>query len=124
MVSLKWLLPALILLSFMGAPASAEEDCGPGSPCREALLDYRDSLDNIDAAILFLLAERFRVIRQVGELKRRYDLPPTDKEREQAKVRRLQSLAAESTLDPGFIERLWQVIFDEAVDRHRRLRQE
>ncbi len=115
---------AFLMLLLLPQPLSASEDCAPGSACRDALLGYRDSLDNIDAAIVFLLRERFRVIRQVSELKRRYDLPPADKERERAKVRRLQELAEDSTLDPAFIERLWQVIFDEAVGRHQQLRQE
>ena len=31
------------------------------------LHSYRESIDNIDAALVFMLAERFKVMQKVGE---------------------------------------------------------
>ena len=42
------------------------------------LLEMRHSIDNIDAALIHLLAERFKQTRKVGELKARQGLPPAD----------------------------------------------
>ena len=60
---------------------------------------YRDTIDNLDAALVHLLAERFRCTQQVGLLKARLDLPPADPGREQQQVARLRSLAEESGLN-------------------------
>ena len=68
---------------------------------------YRDTIDNLDAALVHLLAERFRCTQQVGLLKASLDLPPADPEREQQQVARLRALAEESGLDPVFAEKFF-----------------
>ena len=65
---------------------------------------YRATIDNLDAALVHLLAERFRCTQQVGLLKARLDLPPADPGREQQQVARLRALAEDSGLDPIFAE--------------------
>lgn len=42
----------------------------------DQLSRYRQSIDNIDAALVYMLAERFKVTKAVGELKAREGLPP------------------------------------------------
>ena len=68
---------------------------------------YRATIDNLDAALVHLLAERFRCTQQVGLLKARLDLPPADPGRERQQVARLRSLAEESGLDPIFAEKFF-----------------
>jgi chorismate mutase len=46
------------------------------------LQDIRDSIDNIDASIIHMLAERFRCTQKVGVLKAQHNLPPSDRDRE------------------------------------------
>ena len=82
-----------------------------GVPPRLAV--YRDTIDNLDAALVHLLAERFRCTQQVGLLKARLDLPPADPGRERQQVARLRALAEESGLDPIFAE-LWREADDDA----------
>ena len=48
------------------------------------LADYRASIDNIDAALIHMLAERFRCTKAVGVLKAEHGLPPADPARETA----------------------------------------
>ncbi|TIM59575.1 MAG: chorismate mutase, partial [Mesorhizobium sp.] len=67
---------------------------------RAALVDYRASIDNIDAALIHMLAERFRCTKAVGELKASHGLPPADPAREQQQIARLRQLAKDAHLDP------------------------
>lgn len=83
-----------------------------------ALLQMRASIDNLDAALVYLLAERFKQTRQVGELKARTSLPPADPERETRQITRLRSLAADAELDPIFAERLLHFIITEVIRHH------
>ena len=71
----------------------------------QALLRLRASIDNIDAALVHILAERFRATKQVGYLKANHDLPASDPEREKQQVARLRALAEDAHLDPEFRRR-------------------
>ena len=46
------------------------------------LAGFRKSIDNIDAALIHMLAERFRITQAVGEYKAKVTLPPADPNRE------------------------------------------
>lgn len=84
----------------------------------------RGSIDNMDSALVHLLAERFKVTQRVGELKAAYGLPPADPEREQQQIARLRALAAESKLDPEFAEKVLNFIVSEVVRHHQRIAEE
>ena len=61
------------------------------------LAGLRQSIDNIDAALVHLLAERFKATQQVGQLKAEKGLPPSDPDRERRQVARLRALAVASS---------------------------
>ena len=84
----------------------------------ERLQSYRLSIDNLDAALIHLLAERFRLTRAVGELKAEHDLPPGDPNREARMLERLRAIADQSGLDPEFAEKLYRFIIDEVIRHH------
>ena len=84
------------------------------------LADLRESLDNIDHAIMNLLAERFRVTRKVGLYKKANGLPPVDASREAAQFARLAKQAEQTGVDPDFTTRLFRLIIDEVVSQHKR----
>ncbi len=88
----------------------------------EELARYRASIDNFDAALIHILAERFRKTKQVGELKAKYDLPPSDPAREKAQVERLRQLAEKSELDPEFAETFMTFIVKEVIRHHKIIR--
>ena len=69
------------------------------------LAGFRKSIDNIDAALVHMLAERFRITQAVGEYKAKVTLPPADPAREQRQIERLRNLAQEADLDPEFSEK-------------------
>ncbi|MFP5282974.1 MAG: chorismate mutase [Actinomycetes bacterium] len=81
----------------------------------------RDSIDNMDAALVHLLAERFKVTQRVGELKAAHGLPAADPAREAEQIARLRRLAAEAKLDPEFAEKFLTFIVAEVVRHHEAL---
>ncbi|MFD3486959.1 chorismate mutase [Streptomyces sp. NPDC058665] len=85
----------------------------------QAELDrLRGSIDNIDAAVVHMLAERFKCTQQVGHLKAEHDLPPADPAREQRQITRLRQLAESAKLDPAFAEKLLNFIIAEVIRHH------
>ncbi|GAA3370188.1 chorismate mutase [Streptomyces sannanensis] len=78
----------------------------------------RDSIDNIDAALVHMLAERFKCTQQVGHLKARHALPPADPSREAQQIARLRALAESAKLDPAFAEKLLNFIIAEVIRHH------
>ena len=86
------------------------------------LEEFRRSIDNLDAALIYLIAERFHLTQQVGEYKKTNDLPPADPSREGRQIERLRRLATDSQLDPDFAESLIRFIIDEVIRNHERIR--
>jgi len=82
------------------------------------LQHLRDSIDNIDAALIHLLAERFKFTQQVGALKARTGMPPADPTREAQQISRLRALAAQAKLDPEFAEKFLNFIVKEVIRHH------
>ncbi|WP_425299337.1 chorismate mutase [Nocardioides panacisoli] len=85
---------------------------------RAELLALRASIDNLDAALVHLLAERFKCTEQVGRLKARAGMPPADPDREAVQIERLRSMAETSGLDPHFAEQILNVIIAEVIRNH------
>ena len=86
------------------------------------LAQFRKSIDNMDAALIHVLAERFRITKAVGEFKAQHDLPPADPGREKIQVERLRKLASEADLDPDFAEKLLNFIILEVIRHHEQAR--
>ena len=82
------------------------------------MAEYRSSIDNIDAALVHLLAERFKVTRRVGEYTAAVGMPPAALEREALQVQRLRDLAENAGLDPLFSEKFLRFVIDEVIRHH------
>jgi chorismate mutase len=96
-----------------------------GSPSADdvmaELATFRLSIDNIDAALVHMLAERFKVTQQVGRLKAAGGLPPSDPDRERVQIARLRALAEESHLDPAFAEKFLNFLVAEVIHHHEQI---
>jgi chorismate mutase len=106
-------------------PFAADHTSGPDEWSEDApvttdpeLARLRASIDNIDAALIHLLAERFKFTQQVGEYKTEHGLPPADPEREAQQIKRLRELAASARLDPNFAEKFLTFIVQEVIRHH------
>jgi len=88
------------------------------------LLALRSSIDNLDAAIIHMLAERFKLTRRVGSLKAEQALPPSDPGREQRQVERMRRLADDAGLDPEFAEKFLAFVIREVIHHHEEIARE
>ena len=82
------------------------------------LQTLRASIDNIDAALIHMLAERFRCTKQVGVLKAEFGMPASDPSREEQQIARLRRLAADADLDPEFAEKWFNFVGAEVIRHH------
>ena len=82
------------------------------------LLRLRSSIDNLDYALVCLLAERFKITQQVGVLKAERGLPPADPSREEQQIARLRRLASDADLDPEFAEKWFNFVVAEVIRHH------
>jgi chorismate mutase len=92
----------------------------PATQSDAVLAGYRASIDNIDAALIHILAERFRITKAVGAYKAEHALPASDPAREERQIARLRKLAEEAQLDPEFSEKFLRFIIDEVIRHHER----
>jgi chorismate mutase len=84
----------------------------------ELLRHHRDSIDRLDAILVYTLAERFKHTQAVGLLKAEHALPPSDPAREAAQIARLERLAREADLDPAFARKFLAFIISEVIRHH------
>ncbi|EIK87488.1 chorismate mutase [Gardnerella sp. KA00603] len=92
--------------------------------CEDAadkILTLRKSIDNIDGAIIALLAERFKTTNRIGELKAKAKFAPLDSKREQEQVQRLLDLSAAAGLDESIALQYHKFVVTEAKKRHQKM---
>ena len=87
----------------------------------EILRDHRESIDRLDAILVFTLAERFKRTQAVGRLKAEHELPPSDPAREARQIERLERLSQEADLDPDFAKKFLNFIISEVIRHHEKL---
>jgi chorismate mutase len=107
------------LFSYVGIIAVGPRDEGNQIvETPQELKALRDSIDNLDAALVHILAERFKCTQRVGELKVRLLLPSADPDRERTQIERLRSLARSAQLDPDFAEKFLAFIINDVIRHH------
>ena len=84
------------------------------------LREHRESIDRLDAILVFTLAERFKRTQEVGRLKAEHGLPPSDPAREAEQIARLERLAMEADLDPDFARKFLTFVISEVIRHHER----
>lgn len=86
----------------------------------ELLREHRESIDRLDAVLVYTLAERFKRTQAVGKLKAEHTLPPSDPEREAQQIDRLRAMALEADLDPEFAAKFLNFIISEVIQHHKK----
>ncbi len=85
----------------------------------DLLKEHRESIDRLDAILVFTLAERFKHTQAVGVLKAQHELPPSDPAREEKQIARLQDLATQADLDPEFAKKFLNFVIQEVIQHHK-----
>ena len=85
---------------------------------QELLKGHRESIDRLDAILIYTLGERFQHTQTVGRLKAEHDLPPSDPSREAQQIARLEDLAKQAGLDPVFAKKFLRFVIDEVIRHH------
>lgn len=93
----------------------------PTQRAAELLANHRNSIDRLDAILVYTLGERFKHTQAVGRLKAEHDLPPSDPAREERQIERLEWLANEADLDPEFAKKFLNFIISEVIRHHEKL---
>jgi chorismate mutase len=93
----------------------------PTTLAASLLRGHRESIDRLDAILVYTLAERFKHTQAVGRLKAEHDLPPSDPLRESQQIERLQRMALEADLDPEFATKFLNFIISEVIRHHEKL---
>ena len=89
----------------------------------ELLKEHRESIDRLDAILVYTLGERFKHTQQVGHLKAEHDLPASDPTREEEQIARLEDLAKRANLDPEFAKKFLNFIIQEVIHHHRKIQE-
>lgn len=84
------------------------------------LKEHRDSIDRLDAILVYTLGERFKHTQAVGKLKAEHDLPPSDPAREAQQIARLEDLAIQANLDPEFAKKFLNFVIQEVIQHHKK----
>jgi chorismate mutase len=92
----------------------------PATRAAALLKDHRESIDRLDAILVYTLGERFKHTQAVGRLKAEHALPPSDPAREQAQIARLEELAKQANLDPEFARNFLNFIIQEVIQHHKK----
>jgi chorismate mutase len=93
----------------------------PTTLAASLLKGHRESIDRLDAILVYTLAERFKHTQAVGRLKAEHDLPPSDPAREASQIARLEKLADEADLDPEFAKKFLTFVISEVIRHHEKL---
>jgi chorismate mutase len=98
--------------------SNTPETSDPVALAREVLKEHRESIDRLDAILIYTLGERFKHTQAVGKLKASHDLPASDPNREATQIARLEDLASRADLDPEFATKFLKFIIQEVIHHH------
>lgn len=79
------------------------------------LTALRDEIDSIDDQLMTLLQQRMATARQIGVIKREYQLPVVQPSRYNDLIERYIKEAQAKGLSAEFVQRLWSLIHEESV---------
>lgn len=93
-----------------------------GAKPNATLSELRTRIDQLDEQLISMLAERFRVTEQVGQLKAHLAAEPEDKAREEQQRTRYHALAVQYHAPADAITDVMTRIWEHVKNRHERLR--
>lgn len=86
------------------------------------LRDLRSSIDNLDNALVAILAERFRLTEKVGVYKANRKMSTEDPEREASQIERLLRLSESYGLDGDVLTEVIKAVIGRVKMRHEEIK--
>ena len=80
----------------------------------EILKPFRNEIDRLDQEIVRLIAERFKVVHQVGVTKAKHKISTVQPKRMDEVLNRVAGIAQEHDLDPDLVRLLYTNMIDHA----------
>jgi len=77
--------------------------------------NYREEIDVIDFKIIELLAERMKIVREIGQLKKKNNIPILDEKRYGEIMQSRAKLSEELGLDEKSVKSIFQTIHKAAI---------
>ena len=77
----------------------------------EEIAELREMINQVDSDVLKLIEDRFEVAREIGKYKKENNLAIEDLAREKEII---DSKIKSSSLNPGFVERFFKLLFEES----------
>lgn len=81
----------------------------------DPLRGWRERIDALDAMLLDILAQRSRIVREIGAFKQAQGLPPLDPERWCQVQKSMREQAKKLDLPPAFVEELYELIHQHSL---------
>jgi chorismate mutase len=78
------------------------------------LKELRQHLDRLDAALLYILAERMSLIPKVAQYKKENNMPRFQPEREKEILETKRKLAESLNINPDLAEKIFKEIIEDA----------
>lgn len=88
---------------------------------QKILKEHRETIDRLDAILVYTLGERFSQTKAVGKLKAKYKLEASDPLREKQQIERFEELSSLAGLDPVFAKTFLNFIIKEVIRHHRQI---
>ena len=87
----------------------------------DLLKEQREKLDLLDSELISILAKRFNITQEVGQIKKQNKLPATDQVREKNQMQLIRQKAIKVGLPPEIAEKVLRLIINEVVKNHKQL---
>lgn len=78
------------------------------------LTEWRKEIDKINFQIIDLIKKRTKIVRKIGEYKKKKNIPIIDAGREEKIYQEIDKLAEEKGLNKEFVKKLFQQIIKQA----------
>jgi|19_taG_2_1085344.scaffolds.fasta_scaffold12215_6 chorismate mutase len=88
---------------------------------KEALIELRGKIDDIDKTILGALIERWNTVQNIIDVKKRLSLDMKDSKREREIMHELYR-ESDSKISYLYLKRIYTAIFNSEYERHKKVR--
>ncbi|MDD2871462.1 MAG: chorismate mutase [Candidatus Gracilibacteria bacterium] len=81
------------------------------------LLDiYRNQIDTLDKEIIYLLGRRFKIVNEIGKLKKENNIEAFQKDRWEQLMKENLEMAQECEVSQELVKEIWDMIHEKSLE--------